>query len=193
MKIIGLTGGIGSGKTTVAKMFAALGIPIYIADDEARKLSDSSVEIRKAMIELLGEMAYIDNKLNRSFVSQRIFTDKILLEKVNNIIHPRVADHFQNWVAMQTSSYVIKEAAILFENSGYKSCDAVILVTAPKAIRIERVMNRDKTNLQEIENRIHNQWSDSKKRKLAQFEIENIDLDVTKNKVLTLHNILLQN
>lgn len=193
MKIIGLTGGIGSGKTTVAKMFADLGIPIYIADEEAKKLNDTSESIRNEIIDLLGEEAYVKNKMNRSFVADKIFTNKILLEKVNSIIHPRVAVHFKQWVSMQESSYVIKEAAILFENGGYVACDAVILVTAPKSIRIERVMKRDSSSLQDVENRIDNQWSDSKKMKLAQFVIENIDLDETKKQVLAIDNILRHN
>ncbi len=193
MKIIGLTGGIGSGKTTVAKMFSDLGIPIYIADEEAKKLSDSSPIIRKELVELLGEEAYSNNKLNRKFVAEKIFTDKALLANVNAIIHPRVGDHFMKWASAQNSPYVIKEAAILFENGGYVSCDAVILVTAPKSIRIERVMKRDDSSLQEIENRINNQWSDSEKIKLAQFVIENINLSETKNQVLAIDNALQHN
>ncbi len=163
MKIIGLTGGIGSGKTTVAKMFAELGTPVYIADIEAKKLTNSSKFIRKKVIELLGEKAYTNDGLNRKYVADKIFNDKNLLQSVNNIIHPKVALHFKNWVSMQNGPYVIKEAAILFENGGYKDCDLIILVTAPKEIRINRIIDRDKTSKYEIKQRMANQWSDEKK------------------------------
>lgn len=191
MKIIGLTGGIGSGKTTVARMFAELGIPIYIADDEAKKLSDASPEIRKDLLELLGDEAYNGDTLNRKFVAEKIFNDKNLLNRVNHIIHPRVGEHFNKWASAQNSSYVIKEAAILFENGGYKACDAIILVTAPKAVRIQRVINRDNSSLQEVESRMSNQWSDSKKKKLSDFLVENLAISDTKKQVEAIHNILL--
>lgn len=190
MKIIGLTGGIGSGKTTVAQLFSELGVPIYIADIEAKKIMDSSKVIRRKLIALLGEDAYSGTKLNRKFVADKIFNDKFLLEAVNAVIHPKVAAHFRKWVSKQKATYVIKEAAILFENGSYKNCDMVILVTAPKQVRITRVMARDNTSKTEIEQRMNNQWSDEKKLKLADFIIENIDLKTTKNKVEAIHNLL---
>jgi len=190
VKIIGLTGGIGSGKTTVAQLFSELGVPIYIADIEAKKIMDSSKVIRRKLIALLGEDAYSGAKLNRKFVADKIFNDKFLLEAVNAVIHPKVAAHFRKWVSKQKATYVIKEAAILFENGSYKNCDMVILVTAPKQVRITRVMARDNTSKTEIEQRMNNQWSDEKKLKLADFIIENIDLKTTKNKVETIHNLL---
>ncbi|MCB0468931.1 MAG: dephospho-CoA kinase, partial [Aequorivita sp.] len=146
MKIIGLTGGIGSGKTTVAQLFSELGVPIYIADIEAKKIMDSSKVIRRKLIALLGEDAYSGAKLNRKFVADKIFNDKFLLDAVNAVIHPKVAAHFRKWVSKQKATYVIKEAAILFENGSYKNCDMVILVTAPKQVRITRVMARDNTS-----------------------------------------------
>lgn len=191
MKIIGLTGGIGSGKTTVAKMFAELGIPIYIADDEAKKLSDTSPEIRKDLLELLGDEAYKYDVLNRKFVAEKIFNDKALLNKVNHIIHPRVGEHFTKWASKQNAVYVIKEAAILFENGGYTNCDAIILVVAPKSVRIRRVMDRDNSNIQEIESRMNNQWSDSMKTKLSQFVVENLEISYTKRQVEAIHEKLL--
>lgn len=190
MKIIGLTGGIGSGKTTVAQLFSELGVPIYIADTEAKKLMDSSTVIRRKLVALLGEDAYSGTKLNRKFVADKIFNDKFLLDAVNAVIHPKVAAHFKKWVSKQKATYVIKEAAILFENGSYKDCDMVILVTAPKQMRINRVMARDNTSKAEIEQRMNNQWSDEKKLKLADIIIENIDLKTTKNKVETIHNLL---
>lgn len=191
MKIIGLTGGIGSGKTTVAKLFSELGVPIYIADIEAKKLTDSSKVIRRKLIALLGEDAYLESKINRKFVADKIFNDKKLLENVNAVIHPKVAAHFKKWVSKQKAAYVIKEAAILFENGGYKNCDLVILVTAPKAVRIERVIARDNTSTIDIEQRMNNQWSDEKKRKLADIIIENVELKSTQKQVEKIHNSLI--
>lgn len=190
MKIIGLTGGIGSGKTTVAQLFSELGVPIYIADIEAKKLTDSSKEIRRKLIALLGEEAYNGPKLNRKFVANKIFNNEVLLEAVNAVIHPKVALHFRKWLLKQNAAYVIKEAAILFENGSYKNCDLVILVTAPKAVRIARVMARDNASAVEIEQRMKNQWSDKEKQKLADIIIENIELKTTQEKVKTIHNFL---
>ncbi len=189
-KIIGLTGGIGSGKTTVARMFARLGVPVYIADIEAKKLADALPEIRNEIIKLLGQAAYGEAGMNRSYVADRIFKDSHLLNRVNNIIHPRVAAHFKNWAANQEAPYVIKEAAILFENGGYKNCDFTILVTAPENIRIERVMARDKISEQAVKQRMAHQWSDEKKKQLADFIIENSDLKTTQKTVLELHESL---
>ena len=192
MKIIGLTGGIGSGKTTVAKMFSELGIPVYIADTEARKLSNRSKVIRRKLIDLLGQEAYIENRLNRTFVAEKIFNDTDLLKAVNAIIHPKVASHFKRWVKKQQGPYVIKEAAILFENGGYKQCDKTILIVAPEAIRIERLLARDQSSKAEIEARMKNQWSDSEKKKLADIIIENTSLETTRKRVLEVHKNLSQ-
>ncbi|MDN3723877.1 dephospho-CoA kinase [Aequorivita sp. SDUM287046] len=192
MKIIGLTGGIGSGKTTVAKFFSDLGVPVYIADIEAKKLTDSSPEIRYELTALLGEETYVGQILNRKFVADKIFKDKLLLEAVNGIIHPRVAVHFQDWVSKQNALYVIKEAAILFENGGYKNCDLTILVTAPKNTRLARVMARDAVSETEIEQRMNSQWSDEKKATLADIIIKNIDLHETQKQVISIHNKFLQ-
>ena len=191
MKIIGLTGGIGSGKTTVANMFAQLGIPVYIADVEAKKLMNTSMTIREKLIALLGSEAYGDEGLNRAFVADKIFSNATLLEAVNAIIHPEVAMHFNGWVAMQNSKYVVKEAAILFENGGYKHCDINILVTAPKKVRIQRVVQRDNTTEAAVTQRMDNQWSDAEKEKLADIVIENTDLKATQKTVLEIHQSLI--
>jgi dephospho-CoA kinase len=187
MKIIGLTGGIGSGKTTVANMFKDLGVPVYIADDEAKKLTNKSKVIKRKLVNLLGEEAFLDGLLNRKFVADIIFKDPELLKKVNSIIHPKVASHFKLWVKKQKGSYCVKEAAILFENGGYKDCDLTILVTAPMDIRIERVLNRDITTRQAIKERIDNQWTDKEKSKLANIIIENINLKATQKQVEKIH------
>jgi dephospho-CoA kinase len=191
MKIVGITGGIGSGKTTVAKMFAALGVPVYYADDEAKKLMNSSITIRESLTALLGKETYIDGILNRKFMANKIFNDKELLEKVNAIIHPQVAAHFQNWTTQQNYPYVLKEAAILYESGSYKDCDKVILVTAPKETRIQRVMDRDKVTREEVEARMKNQWPDSKKEELADYIIQNESISHTQDEVNVLHRSLI--
>lgn len=190
MKVVGLTGGIGSGKTTVAGMFADLGIPVYIADEEAKILTDTSPEIRAELTALLGAQAYTQQGMDRKYVASKVFNDKDLLAAVNAIIHPRVAVHFQEWFEKQQAPYVIKEAAILFESGSYKSCDLIILVTAPKGVRIERVKARDRISEAEITSRMENQWSDEEKRKLADMTIENIDLSNTQRQVHRIHSIL---
>lgn len=193
MKIIGLTGGIGSGKTTVSMMFKELGIPIYIADIEAKKLTNSSKIIKNEIIAVLGEKAYTDGNINNKYVAELIFNDIDLLNKINNIIHPRVAEHFKKWSNNQNAPYIIKEAAILYENDGYKKCDFTILITAPFEVRIERVLKRDSITKGEILDRIKNQWTDAKKEKFADFLIENIHLDATLKKVKAIHLYLLKN
>jgi len=190
MKVVGLTGGIGSGKTTVAKMFIALGVPVYIADDEARRLTNSSLIIKRKLTDLLGIKVYKNEVLNRKYVADIIFKDKDLLNKVNKIIHPIVSLHFKRWMKNQEGIYCIKEAAILFENDGYKKCDLTILVIAPVKERISRVLNRDGSTKKAIETRIKNQWNDDKKCKLADIIIENIDLIKTKEKVREIHLFL---
>lgn len=187
MKIIGLTGGIGSGKSTIAKLFQELGVPVYIADVEAKKLMLTD-KLREKIVELLGPKSYTEEELNREYISSLVFKDKSLLEKLNGIVHPAVKNHFLDWAKThQHSPYVIKEAAILFENGGYKSCDETILVTAPERIRINRVMARDKVSEKEVRRRINNQWTDEKKIKLADHVIENIDLEKTKKEVRKIH------
>lgn len=190
-KIVGITGGIGSGKTTVAKMLTTFGAPVYYADEEAKELTATSPEIRKDLIALLGEETFKDGVLDRKFMADKIFNDKTLLAKANAIIHPRVAEHFKQWVANQTYHYVLKEAAILFESGSYKDCDSTILVTAPEEVRIQRVMKRDNATREEVVARMKNQWSDAEKRKMATFVVENIRLSETRKTVENLHFQLL--
>jgi len=190
-KIVGITGGIGSGKTTVAKMFSAFGAPVYYADAEAKELTATSPEIRADLIALLGEATFKDGVLDRKYMANKIFNDEALLAKANAIIHPRVAAHFKQWAAAQNFPYVLKEAAILFESGSYKDCDVTILVTAPEEIRIQRVMERDQATREEVVARMENQWSDAKKSELADFIIENLYLFDTQKTVENLHPQLL--
>ncbi|MFV0564522.1 MAG: dephospho-CoA kinase [Flavobacteriaceae bacterium] len=191
MKIIGLTGGIGSGKTTVATMFSNLGIPVYIADDEAKKLMVTSKIIKRKLIALFGKRAYTEDQLNRPFIANIIFNDKTYLEKMNAIVHPKVANHFKKWVSKQKTPYVIKEAAILFENGNYKQCDAVITVVAPKKMRIERVLKRDTTTKDKINAIMQNQWTDEHKIKLSDYVIKNTLLANTQAQVCHIHNTII--
>lgn len=192
MIVVGLTGGIGSGKTTVAKEFDALGIPVYIADIEAKKLMNRSKVIKRKLIALLGEKAYNDGKLNRPYIANIIFNDKGFLEKINAIVHPKVGSHFKKWVVKQKAPYIIKEVAILFENGANTQCDFVITVTAPKSLRIERLLKRDNTSKEKIEAIMKNQWSDRKKIEHSDFVITNKNIQETRLQVHKIHQQILK-
>jgi len=192
MITVGLTGGIGSGKTTVAKAFASLGIPVYIADDEAKKLMNTSKVIKRKLIALFGPLAYTDHVLNRPYLAQKIFNNKELLEQMNAIVHPKVGKHFVKWKHKQKAPYIIKETAILFENGSYKNYDYIITIIAPEKTRIERVLKRDNTNVEKVKAIIKNQWKDEKKINLSDFVIVNTNLQSTHNEVLKTHKKLLQ-
>lgn len=191
MITVGLTGGIGSGKTTVAKAFEALGIPIYIADDEAKKLMNTSKVLRRKLIALFGEEAYKDNTLNKPYIAKTIFNNKALLHQMNAIVHPKVGKHFIKWKNKQTAPYVIKEAAILFENQSYKNYDYIITVTAPEKERIERVIKRDNASVEKVKAIIANQWKDELKVQLSDFVIVNTNLEKTQKDVIKTHQKLL--
>ncbi|WMI65544.1 dephospho-CoA kinase [Aestuariibaculum sp. YM273] len=187
MIVVGLTGGIGSGKTTVAKQFEALGIPVYIADIEAKKLMVTSSVIKTKLIELFGKEVYVDGELNKPFIANIIFNDKTYLQKMNAIVHPEVGKHFEAWKLKQNAPYVIKEVAILFENGGNKQCDLVITVTAPMDLRIQRLLKRDDTTEEKIQAIIKNQWSDEDKIALSDFVVDNVNLEETKDQVERIH------
>ena len=153
MKIIGLTGGIGSGKSTIAKEFAARGIPVYNSDDEAKKLIATNAQLRQRITETFGENAYVNGQYNKAYIAQIVFNDANQLTKLNAIVHPALAVHFREWVQQQNTLYVIKEAAILFESGSYKDCDFIISVVAPEDLRIARVIARD--HCTECRNRKH--------------------------------------
>lgn len=190
MKIIGLTGGIGSGKTTIAKMFEKLGVPVYYADDEAKKLMNTSDRIKEKLIDLFGENAYKNDVLNREFIASIIFNDKTKLNEINSIVHPEVENHFKNWTKNQTSKYVIQENAIIFENSSQNRFDHIITVTAPDDVKIQRVIKRDHTSSEKVLERMHNQLDDEFKIKNSFFVINNILLEDSKKEVKRIHEIL---
>lgn len=192
MIIVGLTGGIGSGKTTVAKMFAELGVPVYNSDTEAKRLMQSSKNVKKEIIELFGKRAYERKKLNRTYISDQVFNDSGLLKKLNGIVHPAVRKHFLSWVKKQDGPYVIQEAAVIFENNSQSRYDRIILVTSPQDVRIQRVIKRDGSSKEKISDRIKNQWDDSEKRVLSDFVIENVDFEKTRLRVKEIHGRLLK-
>jgi dephospho-CoA kinase len=171
---IGITGGIGSGKSTVCKIFKLLGVPVFEADLVAKALINSDAEIRNGLIQLFGKDIYSsDNKINRKMLANLIFNDDLLMEKVNGLVHPAVRNKYLIWIKQQNSIYVIHEAAILFESGFYKMTDYSILVSAPEDMRIERVTHRDNIDLEMVKSRMLKQWTDEEKRKLASFELVN--------------------
>ncbi|MFK8102283.1 MAG: dephospho-CoA kinase [Saprospiraceae bacterium] len=172
---VGITGGIGSGKTTVCKIFETLGIPVYYADDRAKMLMVEDPVIVKKLKELFGEDAYFpDQTLNRAHLSTLVFQDKTLLQQLNAIIHPAVHQDGLQWQAAQKEvPYTLKEAAILFESGSYKTMDKVITVFANKKLRIARVKKRDQLTTAQVEARISKQMPEREKKKLADFIINN--------------------
>ncbi|HLV61896.1 dephospho-CoA kinase [Galbibacter sp.] len=190
--IIGLTGGIGSGKSTIASFFKELGVPVYIADDRAKQLMEDDESIKKRIIEEFGEKAYDESKPNRYYIAQIVFNNPSKLAVLNGIIHPAVRADFDSWYKRQDAPYVIKEVAILFESGGDQLCDAIISVTAPEEIRIDRVVNRDQTTREAVKDRIKNQWTDQQRIEKSTYVIENIDLDSTKEKVYKIHDHILK-
>lgn len=189
-KIIGLTGGIGSGKTTIANHFRVAGIPVYIADDEARKIMQSDViiaEIKKTF----GNTVFDNGILNREKLSGIVFNDPEKLKLLNAIIHPAVKKHFSSWILNQKNApYIIYEAAILFESGSYKDCDIIITVTAPLELRIQRVIQRDKTTRENVLSRINMQWNDEKRIEKSDFVIENDTTEIAKSAVDKILKIL---
>ena len=179
-KIIGLTGGIGSGKSTVAHYIASKGIPVYIADAAAKEIMEQPDVMAQIKQIFHQNVMTSEGKLDRKVIGQLVFTSPELLKKLNAIVHPLVKTHFIEWLQQhKTASFVLKEVAILFESSGNKECDKVILVTAPEAIRIQRTMLRDNTSQEAILNRIQNQLSDAEKIQKSDFVISNIDIKET--------------
>lgn len=189
-KIIGLTGGIGSGKTTIAKLFQAEGVPIYISDEEAKKIM-SLPETIKAIEEVFGPEVLLNQQIDRKKLAAVVFNDEAKLKLLNEIVHPLVKKHFDDWVqSKQNFSFVIKEAAILFESGSYLFCDKIITVTASQETRIKRVMQRDHVSEHEVLERMKNQWSDEDRIAKSDFVIENENFESTKIKFYEILKIL---
>jgi dephospho-CoA kinase len=174
---IALTGIIGSGKTTAANYFKSLGIPIFIADDCAKELMTTDYELKTQMVNLLGELTYVEDKLNREFISDQIFNNKNLLASVNNLIHPRVQKAFDVWVNKQNSKYVVYEAALIFENNSDYMFDKIICIKTPLNIIHKRISNRKNYSKNRIDKIINSQLNQDIKCSKSDFCIENISKD----------------
>lgn len=188
MKKIGITGCIGSGKSTVSRIFAQLGIPVYNADTRARELMVHDPEVTERIRALFGSAAYLtDGSLNRKHISGLAFHNADLLVKLNAAVHPAVFADFDSWCAAQHTPYVLKEAALMFETDSYKQLDEVIVVTAPEELRISRAMERDGTSREAVLNRMNSQLSEAEKLARGQYEIRNNEQELLIPQVLALH------
>lgn len=189
-KIIGLTGGIGSGKTMVANYIKSLGIPVYIADEEAKKIMDSD-NVVQTISSAFGDNIIQNKKINREKLSKLVFNNPAILQKLNAIIHPLVKLDFDKWLKnYEKFPFVFKEAAILFESGSYKYCDAVIAITAPIETRLQRVFERDKSDKESVLIRIKNQWTDEQRTAKSDYVIHNLSVEDTKRQVDKILKIL---
>ena len=173
MKRIGITGGIGAGKSLVAEIIKAMGYPVYNSDERAKELTESNPKIKEGLIFLFGEEIYQNDTLNKFALAQAIFSDESLREKVNALIHPIVREDFNLWALAQNNALVFNESAILFETGSFKNFDAIILVYAPKELRIKRIMKRDNCSENEVLKRMNSQFSDEEKYQLTEFRVLN--------------------
>jgi dephospho-CoA kinase len=188
---IGLTGGIGSGKSTVAQLFEVLGIPVYYADDAAKQLMNTDAELKMVIQKHLGIEIYKNNKLDRQYLASIVFNDPAKLDLLNSIVHPATIRDAEQWMKQQTSPYAIKEAALLFESGAAEHTDYVIGVYAPEDLRIKRTMDRDGLNREEVLKRISRQIDEEMKMKLCDFIINNDEQQLIIPQVMELHEKLL--
>jgi len=190
---VGITGGIGSGKTTVARVFEQSGVPVYHADFWAKEIMNTDPLVKQRLKELFGNDIYdLSGKADRKKIAELVFKDKNKLNELNAVIHPAVWLHGENWLKQyKDKPYILKEAAILFESGGNKDMDKVIMVAAPREIRIERVMKRDHVTREEVEARMANQWDDEKKTALSDFVIINDGKMLVIPQVLEIHRKLI--
>jgi len=189
---VGLTGGIGSGKSTVAKIFEILGVPVYYADAEAKRIMNTDNELKEKIISLFGNEAYKNDRLNRHFVSEIVFNDPRKLEQLNALIHPVIKEQGEQWMKRQTTPYAIHEAALIFEAGVAERLDTVIGVSAPEPLRVQRAMKRDLTAYDEVLKRMNRQMPEDEKMKLCHHIIINDEQTAVIPQVLALHRLLLQ-
>lgn len=183
---IGITGGIGSGKSTVCKIFETLGIPVFYADDVAKEMyyrPDIAAQVKQ----LFGEGIYIGERVNYQAIAKHIFAKEALKNTLSSIIHPAVKEAYQDWEKMQKAPYTLREAAILIESGAYKDCDKIIVVTAPEGLRIQRVMERDAVEKNTVEARIKAQMPEEERLKYADFIIRNDGESLLIPQVLQIH------
>jgi len=191
LRIVGLTGGIGSGKSTVARMFEELGVPVYYSDDEAKNLMNTSDQIKEGLIAVFGQKSFENGKLNRSYIASLVFNSEEKLKKLNSIVHPEVKRNFKKWILDQSASYIIQENPLIFENNSQDDFDVVITVTAPKKTRIQRVMERDGLSENQVLARVNNQLEDQLKINASHFVITNESLNDTKLQVKRINEAIL--
>ena len=187
---VGITGGIGSGKSTVSRILAECGVAVYTSDDRAKELMASSQVLRDKIVDMFGEEAYLDGKLNKPYLAQRVFSNPEALAKLNSIVHPAVMDDFDRWAEEQEGNYVVLESAILFEANLDSRVDCVVSVLAPEELRIERAMQRDGASREDIVRRIANQISDDERTERSKYAIVNISLEDLHEDVEQLHRRL---
>ncbi|HEX6430660.1 MAG TPA: dephospho-CoA kinase [Niastella sp.] len=188
---IGLTGGIGSGKSTVAKVFEVLGIPVYYADDAARRLMNDDELLRQQITQHFGPAAYKDNQLDRAYIAGQVFNDKAKLELMNSLVHPATIRDAEYWMSRQTTPYAIKEAALIFESGSQDQLDYIIGVSAPTPLRTLRAMKRDGSTREQVLARMTKQIQDVIKMRLCDFVIYNDEQQAVIPQVIRLHEILI--
>lgn len=190
--MVGVTGGIGSGKSTVCQVFSILGIPIYSADDRAKWLMANDPNLKKEISSQFGEKSFLeDGSLNRAFLAEEVFSDPEKVKKINALVHPAVGEDFKNWTKEQSAPYLIKEAALLFESGSYKELDYIINVSSPLKIRVARVLLRDPHRSEDQVNHIiDQQMPDEQKNELADYVIKNNDSKLILPQVLEIHQKL---
>lgn len=188
---VGITGGIGSGKSTVSKLFELLGVPVFYADDAAKKLVNESAPLKEQIIQHFGTESYNEGLLNRSYIAGLVFNNPAKLALLNSIVHPATIADAEQWMQRQTTYYAIKEAALIFESGAQKWLDAVIGVSAPQSLRIQRVMQRDKITEAEVAARLDKQMDEDKKMGLCDYIIYNDEQQLVIPQVVKLHSILM--
>lgn len=193
MIYIGLTGGIGSGKSTVAKEFEALGIPVFYSDEEAKKIMNTDLELKGQIISLLGPEVYQKECIHKSALAKIIFSDPVKRIQLEQLIHPAVRRAFEKWSKIQSAPYVVNESALIFEKNLQNHFDYIVLVSAPIDQRINRVVLRDGVDKAEVQKRVDAQMSDEEKSSLSNFTIINDDLSKLPLKILEIHNKILKN
>jgi dephospho-CoA kinase len=189
---IGLTGGIGSGKTTVARIFEVLGIPVYYADVAAKRLMDEDETLKKLLKAEFGNAIYINEKLDKKLLAEIVFNDAKKLELLNSLVHPVTINDAESWIKQQSSPYIIKEAALLFESGSNTSLDFIIGVSAPLQLRIERAMMRDGITKEQVIARLNKQMDEEEKIALCNFVLINDEQHMLLPQVLELHQKFLQ-
>jgi len=188
---VGLTGGIGSGKTVVAEVFKTLGIPVFNADNTAKKMMEEDQALKTSIKQVFGEEAYINNQLNKKYIANIVFNDAYQLEVLNSITHPAIIKAAEDWMQQQTAPYCIKEAALLFETGSAANLDYIIGVKAPDSLRIHRVMQRENISRADVLARMNKQISQTIKMKLCNFIIHNDEQHLVIPQIIELHNKLL--